>query len=82
MSEFKKTDRGFKFLEVVDLNNETFRLSESSLATEPAIRLYSQGCGKGDCCPCIHLSLRQAHDLACKIHELCLIHYQVGGLDD
>lgn len=77
MEERKHTisDRGFKFCEgFTDLSDQRIYVSESSLATEPAIRIYV---GQ----EAAHLTLKQAEKIARDLLWLCTSHYQVQTTD-
>ena len=69
--EWTKSQRGFKQGEnQTDLNGTEYHLCESSLAFNPAIRLYIHTDDN------LHLSIEQARELASSILELCENHYQ------
>lgn len=75
LEPWRRSNRGFRAARGLDLENRTYTLIESSLATEPAIRIHIGEEG-------VHLNLRDAHDLAVRIIELCLTHYQVDAFGD
>lgn len=83
MSKRSKSDRGFKSGEEdTDLNGRRYWVSESSLATQPAIRIYVDPTCSSLEEPHLHLSIEQAHRLACELHDLCLRHYQVQAIPE
>lgn len=75
------SDRGFKHLaDLVDLDGGTLRVCESSLATQPAIRLFvTQGHPElgGTTMAEAHLSFAQARRLADRLNWVCDHHYQL-----
>ena len=82
MSKWSESDRGFKFgKKNTDLDGQEYRVSESSLATHPAIRVYIDTEMEENNL-CLHLSIEQAHRLACELHDLCLRHYQVQAIPE
>jgi len=77
-AKFTKSNRGFKQgQKKTDLNGTTFHLCESSLADQPAIRLYIDE--TPDKFRSLHLSKEQAGELVDEIYYLFEKHYQNNG---
>ena len=82
MSKLEVSERGFKQGEKkTDLDMTTYHICESSLATEPAIRLYIDEAPHLSNNDSLHLSLEQARQLAEDLLMLCSDHYQIQDQD-